>query len=104
MHDTPQHIESHTDGPPECPYLGLPGNPAKHFPMPCDANVCHVDPLGRRGYADLPLSCQVDFCLSACHRTCRYWRNAQSPALGVARFLLSQVLLAGSACLRSLRA
>jgi hypothetical protein len=72
--------------------------------MPCDANVCHVDPLGRRRRADLPLTCQTDFCLSAEFRACRYWRNALAPTLGVGRFLLTQVLLAGSACLRSLRA
>jgi hypothetical protein len=72
--------------------------------MPCDANVCHVDPLGRRRCADLPLTCQTDFCLSADFRACRYWRAAQAPAVGVGRFLLSQLLLAGSACLRTLRA
>lgn len=101
------HAKSKPDEPAlddPCPFLGLADHPGRHFPMPCAANVCHVDPLGRRGYADLPLSCQTDVCLSARYRACRYWRNANAPSVGVGRFLLSQLLLAGSACLRALRA
>jgi len=99
-----QHIESQPDTASRCPFLGVAGNPARHLPMPCDANACHADPLGRRGYAQLPLTCQADVCLSARYRTCRYWRNACAPTVGVGRFLLGQLLLAGSACLRRLRA
>jgi len=86
-----------------CPRLGLASGPGSSYAMPCTLNVCHADPLRRKGPYDLPLTCQADLCLSSRFRRCPYWRSCEGDRLSLAGFIARQMLAVYAICARALQ-
>jgi len=86
-----------------CPRLGLASDPGSHYAMPCPLNVCHADPLRRKGPRDLPLACQAECCLSADFPRCPYWRSSNDDAISLPGFIVRQLRAAYAVCARSFR-
>ena len=85
------------------PRLGLAADPGSHYAMPCPLNVCHADPLRRKGPRDLPLACQAESCLSADFTRCPYWRSCNADSISLAVFIVRQLRVAYAVCARSFR-
>jgi hypothetical protein len=86
-----------------CPHLGSANGPGNHYAMPCTLNVCHADPLRRKGPYDLPLACQAQWCLGGEYRRCAYWQIGDDIRLSLAGFILRQMRVVHAVCTRALR-
>ncbi len=86
-----------------CPRLGLAGGPGSPYAMPCTLNMCHADPLRRKGPYDLPLTCQADLCLSSKYRSCPYWRSREGDRISLVGFIARQMLAVYAICARALQ-
>jgi hypothetical protein len=86
-----------------CPRLGVANALGNHYAVPCTLNICHADPLRRKGPYDLPLACQAEWCLGGDYRRCAYWQSCEGNRISLIGFILRQMRVIYVVCARSLQ-